>query len=404
MAPEHKSGVKMMLRHRTAGVSWKAGVVLLCSVAAASLGQSAGASDLQAVLERLRDRGGIPAMGAAIFTGDKIEWIGAAGVRAIGHDEKATVDDLWHLGSCTKSMTGTLIAEMCEKGELSPTMTIAEGLPGLGEGIEAKYRVATLSQLLTMTAGVPAELSKDSLWSRLWKQNGTVVEQRAELSQAVLSWGPKQAPGSKFEYANASFAIAGHIAEVKSGKPWEELMQERVFGPLGIKSAGFGAPGTAGRVDQPWGHRVKEKGSRELVAVDPGSPGADNPPAISPAGRVHMSMSDWAKYLMLHVRRGEGQPSIMKRVSFDLMQTPPEGKDYAWGWGTASRPWGGRVLTHSGSNTMWFCVAWVSPEKGFGVLVVTNVSMPDTPKVCDEVCWNLIQKRLASSAKEEPKK
>ncbi len=276
---------------------------------------------------------------------------------------------------------------------------MAQGFPGLAESMDAKFRAVTISQMLTMTAGVPAELSKDNLWGRLWKQNGSVVDQRAELTKAVLGWGPKQEPGTKFEYANASFAIAGHLAEVKTGKPWEDLMQERVFSPLGIKSAGFGAPGTAGKADQPWGHRVKEKGSRDLIAVDPGSPGADNPPAISPAGRVHMTMGDWAKYLMLHVRRGEGEPSIMKRAAFDMMQTPSQGREYAWGWGTASRPWGGKVLTHSGSNTMWFCVAWVSPEKGFGVLVVTNVSMPDTPKTCDEVSWTLIQKHLAQEKK-----
>lgn len=374
--------------------------VLISGTAQMTCAQAIAASDAEAVLERLRDRGNLPALGAAIFTGEKIEWMGVVGVRAVGHEEKATVDDLWHLGSCTKSMTGTLIAEMCEKGELAPTMTMAQGFPGLAESMDARYRTVTLAQILTMTAGVPAELSKDNLWGRLWKQNGTVVEQREELTKAVLSWAPKQEPGTKFEYANASFAIAGHLAEVNAAKPWEDLMRERLFAPLGITSAGFGAPGaatSAGKADQPWGHRVREKGSRELVAFDPSSPGSDNPPAISPAGRVHMTMTDWAKYLMLHVRRGAGEPSIMKRASFDLMQTPPEGRDYAWGWGTASRPWGGRALTHSGSNTMWFCVTWVSPEKGFGVLVVTNVSMPDTPKVCDEVSWTLIQKHLAQS-------
>lgn len=374
----------------------------LVACAAAAHGQNgalqiAPAGDAEQLLGRFREKGGLPALGGAIFTRDRIEWIGVVGVRAIGHEEKATVDDLWHLGSCTKSMTGTLIAQMCEKGDLSPEMTMAQGLPALAQGMDAKCRSVTLAQLLTMTAGVPADLSKDNLWGRLWKQNGGVVEQRADLAKTVLSWGPRQEPGTKFEYANASFAIAGHIAEVKTGKPWEELMQERIFNPAGISSAGFGAPGTAGKADQPWGHRGKDKGSRELVAVDPGSPGADNPPAISPAGRVHMTMSDWAKYLMLHIRRGEGEPSIMKRASFDLMQTPPQGREYAWGWGTASRPWGGKVLTHSGSNTMWFCVAWVSPEKEFGVLVVTNAALPDTSKVCDEVAWNLIQNHTQNS-------
>jgi CubicO group peptidase (beta-lactamase class C family) len=359
-------------------------------------GQTASATDAEPILEPLRFKGSLPALGGAIFTRDAIEWMGVVGIRALGHNEMATVDDLWHLGSCTKSMTGTLIAQMVEQDELAASMTLAEALPAMAEGINTQYRGVTLTQLLTMTAGVPSDLQREGLWGQLWKQNGTVVEQRAALTRTVLGWEPKHQPGSQFEYSNASFAIAGHVAEVKSGKSWEDLVQERIFRPIGITSAGFGAPGTAGIIDQPRGHRVKNATTRELAAVEVG-PGADNPPAISPAGRVHMTMGDWAKYLMLHLRRGEGEPAIMKRASFDLMHTPPQGQEYAWGWGTTSRPWGGKVLTHSGSNTMWYCVTWVSQEKGFGVLVVTNVALPDTGKVCDQVAWTLIQKHLAQS-------
>ncbi|MBU6413276.1 MAG: beta-lactamase family protein [Planctomycetes bacterium] len=369
-------------------------------VVAASVSPAApavmAAVDAAEVLEKFREKGKLPALGGAIFSRDKIEWVGVVGVRAIGHDEKATIDDLWHLGSCTKSMTGTLIAQMVEAGELRTEMTLSEALPK-NYSIDEKYLNVTVAQLLTMTAGVPSDLQRDGLWARLWKQNGSLVEQRADLTKTMLGWGPKSEPGTQFEYSNGSFAIAGHIAEVRSGKSWEELMQERIFKPAGITTDGFGAPGTPakdGKIDQPRGHRVKTKLTGSLAAVEVGS-GADNPPGISPAGRIHMTMSDWAKYLQLHLRRGDGEPSIMKRAAFDMAHTPPEGREYAWGWGTAKRPWGGNVLTHNGSNTMWYCVTWIAPEKGFGVLVVTNAAAGDTPKVCDEVAGALIQKWMA---------
>jgi CubicO group peptidase (beta-lactamase class C family) len=351
-------------------------------------------SDAEQVLEPLRVKGNLPALGGAIFTRDSVEWIGVVGVRAIGHEEKATVNDLWHLGSCTKSMTGTLIAQMVERGELKETMTLAEALPKLADGMNEKYRTVTVAHLLTMTASVPGDLQRDGLWARLWKQKGSTTEQRADLTKTVLGWEPKKEPGTQFEYSNGSFAIAGHIAELNTGTSWEDLMKERIFKPLNITSAGFGAPGTSGKdgkIDQPRGHRVKNKNTGELVAVEVG-PGADNPAAISPAGRVHMTMGDWAKYLQLHLRRGEGEPSVMKRGAFDMAHTPPTGREYAWGWGTAKRGWGGDVLTHNGSNTMWYCVTWIAPDKGFGVLVVTNAAAADTPKVCDEVAGMLIEK------------
>jgi hypothetical protein len=53
---------------------------------------------------------------------------------------------------------------------------------------------------------------------------------------------------------------------------------------------------------------------------------------------------------------------------------------------TADRAWGGKVLTHSGSNTLWYCVAWLSPEKGFAVLAASNQGGDAAAKACDEVC------------------
>jgi hypothetical protein len=51
------------------------------------------------------------------------------------------------------------------------------------------------------------------------------------------------------------------------------------------------------------------------------------------------------------------------------------------------RPWaGGTALTHSGSNTMWFCTVWMAPKKGFAVLAVCNAGGDTAAAACDEVC------------------
>ncbi len=71
---------------------------------------------------------------------------------------------------------------------------------------------------------------------------------------------------------------------------------------------------------------------------------------------------------------------------------PVGGGTYALGWGTGERAWGGgRVLTHAGSNTLWYCVAWVAPEKGFAVLVTTNQAGPDAVKGTGEAASALIR-------------
>ena len=128
-------------------------------------------------------------------------------------------------------------------------------------------------------------------------------------------------------------------------------------------------------------------------------PRADNPPGIAPAGTVHCALADWAKFVGLHLRGARNELSdkeakIIRAETIRRLQQPPAGADYACGWAIAERDWGGRVLTHSGSNAMWFAVVWMAPEKDFAVLVVTNVGNEAARKACDEAAGALIQKAL----------
>ena len=75
-----------------------------------------------------------------------------------------------------------------------------------------------------------------------------------------------------------------------------------------------------------------------------------------------------------------------------MLHTPPSGGDYAGGWMAVDRPWaGGKALTHSGSNTMWYCTIWLAPARDFGILVATNKGGDGAVKACDEASGELIR-------------
>ena len=171
-------------------------------------------------------------------------------------------------------------------------------------------------------------------------------------------------------------------------------MRERLFKPLGMESAGFGAPGVAAKLDQPRGHT--EAGN----VMEPGK-SADNPSAIGPAGTVHCTITDWAKFVALHLQGSEANPkrkaTLLKEGTFAKLHAPAAGpgQKYAMGWVVAERPWAdGIVLNHAGSNTMWYCVAWVAPKKNFAVLVACNQAGAAGTQACDEVASALIQQHL----------
>ncbi|MBL9079171.1 MAG: beta-lactamase family protein [Planctomycetes bacterium] len=333
--------------------------------------------DLGPLLEPLRQQYGVPALGAAVLVDGELHALGAVGVRRRGHEAAVTVDDRWHLGSCTKAMTATLLARQVEAGKVAWTTTLAEALPDLADRLHAGARGITLAQLLQHRAGLPAQ-PPDALWGELFRFAGTDAEARTEVATAMLAVAPEAAPGTRFLYSNASYMLAGAISERLGGSEWNTLVAAQLFTPLGITSAGFGPPGTDDATDQPWGHRPQPKGP---VAVF-----ADNPPSLGPAGTVHMALRDWARFAALHlgvVPVVDGKP-LLQPDTLRALHTPPEGADYALGWRVARRDWApGPILTHAGSNTMWFCVAWLAPEARFGVLVTCNQG--DAAAACDAV-------------------
>lgn len=365
----------------------------------------AASRDVSDLLAPICEKNKVPGLVAVLIEGDTIKLHGATGIRTRGSDAKVTINDQFHLGSCTKAMTATLCAMLVEDGTLRWDMTIGEVFPKevAAAGVDPAWKDVTLLQLLSHHAGVPGDLSADGLWGRLWKIKEPVAARQA-LLEGVLRHPPKTAPGTGFEYSNGGVAIAGHMAEVKTGVAWEELMRQRVFGNLGITSAGFGAPGKVDVVDQPRGHTAAG------IAVVPG-PLADNPCVIGPAGTVHMSVPDWSRFVAMQLAgargrdfTGNGCKVMLSAEDFTVLHTPyakqggrtpgkdEAGADYACGWGVAERPWAaGRVLTHSGSNTMWFSVVWIAPEKNIAVLAACNQGGDRGAKATDEAVAMLIQ-------------
>ena len=340
------------------------------------------------ILENIRVKHNFPALAAAVIVDGKIVVTNAVGFRKNGGTEKVTVDDKFHLGSVTKSMTATVAAMLVEQGKISWTTTIGEAFPELKSEIHRDYLGVTLEQLLSHRSGAPGVAPGD-LWRKAWAANGTAAEQRLAFIKGILARKPEAKPGTKFIYSNQGYTIAGVMLEKAAGKTWEDLLRSMLFEPLGMTTAGFGAPASVDKVDQPWGHKKKMLSGREPV---PPGPGADNPLAISPAGAVHCSMGDLAKYAAFHMAGERGKSELLKAESFKKLHTAvADNDDYALGWMVLKRAWAnGRALMHNGSNTMFYVVVWMAPEKNCAVIVASNIGVDEAFEGCDEVAGKLI--------------
>jgi CubicO group peptidase (beta-lactamase class C family) len=316
----------------------------------------------------------------AIVRGESLTNIGAAGIRKIGSAEPMQVEDQVHIGSNAKAMTATLLGMLVDDGLIDWSSTIREVFPEVASRLHSDFRTVRLSDLLTHVAGLP----KDTSWGRF--PGRTSTDQRRSALVTLLSQPALSRPGTVYAYSNAGYVIAGLMAEQVSGQPWEELMQQRLFEPLRMKTAGFGPPvqSNRDRVDQPWGHR-EMFGRIEPVMND-------NPPCMGPAGTVHCSVPDWGRFASLHLRGAEGRGRLLKPATFQALHTPEPGFNYAGGWTVAERSWaGGQTLSHNGSNTYWYATIWIIPAFDLATLVATNQAGSAAEAACEEATQQLIR-------------
>ncbi len=347
-------------------------------------------------LAKIRSEHPVPALAAALVRGDRIVAAAAVGVRVEGREEPVRLDDRFHLGSCTKAMTATLAGILVERGRIAWETTIGERFPDLAESMRPEYRDVTLEQLLTHRSGLPDNDHLEAgVWATIWRLDGPIRERRRKAVELTLRQKPMAAPGEKMLYTNLGTMVAGAMLEAATERSWEELLRDEMFVPLGMTTAGFGPPGTAGAdpPDAPWGHVAGRDGTP--TGKSPG-PGADNPAVIGPAGTVHASIEDFARFGRLHLAGARGvEGGLLPPALLQRMHEPPAGGTYAMGWGVAERPWGkGRVFTHAGSNTFWFAVIWVAPGIDAVFVAACNWAGPEGTRACDRAISTMIREFL----------
>jgi CubicO group peptidase (beta-lactamase class C family) len=316
-------------------------------------------------LEALRVQATLPAVSGATFSSADVSPVSAVGVRRLGDDTPVGPDDLWHIGSITKSFTSLLAARYVERGELSWSSTLAELI---GEDRAGHFKPVTLSQLLSHRAGLPANVPPAAIKIAV-AGSASVDVQRQRLLDTVLADEPASAPGAAFVYSNLGYIIVGAVLEARMKKTWEVLVQEEVLAPLKLVSAGFGPPGSREVLSQPRGHVRGATGV--LTPMEP-SGIADNPPYLGPAGRLHMTVADLARWGQAHLRGERGQDGIVRADTFKRLHQPQG--TYAMGWVSQTTP-DGRAIWHNGSNTMWYAIVVFDPGADRGVAIITNGSI-----------------------------
>jgi CubicO group peptidase (beta-lactamase class C family) len=346
--------------------------------------------DLQGEVDAARTKFAIPALGAAYMSvKDRQAKSGEAvsGVLVQGEATPIARALKWHVGSITKSMTATLVARLVERGLINWDAKLSALFGTMAPDMLPAYADITLAQLMTGNSRLPTNIGMPDFMGHITSTD-TPTQRRSIWVRQAFKMPPVTGAAAGFVYPNNGYVLAGALCEAVTGKNYEALMQEEVFAPLGITSAGFGPP----TIGNPQGHRRALIGGRLLgVGVESA---ADNPAAMAPAGRAHMTLADLARFGLAHSEGHQGlKNDYLKQETWRFLHAPPRGttpgSDYAFGWIVRSDG----TLWHNGSNTYWLAELAFDPRNSLSACAGSNVAQ------ADEAVGRVLGAALATGAK-----
>jgi CubicO group peptidase (beta-lactamase class C family) len=203
---------------------------LLLTLAARAQSISSADPDLRGRIDRIAsqvlEQTGVPSASVAVVQHDKLVYTHAYGKACLDPATPATPEMRYSIGSISKQFTAAAILLLQEDGKLSLDDAVGKYVPGLTRGNEV-----TIRQILSHTSGY------QDYWPEDYVMTPMLTPESAQ--QILDTWGKKPLdfePGTQWQYSNTNFVIAGRIVEQITGKPLMDLLTQRIFHPLKMKS------------------------------------------------------------------------------------------------------------------------------------------------------------------------
>jgi len=209
-------------------------LTLLMCVAEIALVSSAAdlSSEINRVLQARFDSGDFSGT-ALVARGDRIIYEHGFGFANREWQIPNDARTKFELGSITKQFTALLVLQFVNEGKIKLSGHISDYLPYYRRDNGVKV---TVHQLLSHTSGIPEFLAEPGFLE------GPASRQKYITKQFAVEHGSGQLlfePGTKFSYSNSGYFLLGAILEEVSGETYEQLLNQRIFGPLGMKDSGY---------------------------------------------------------------------------------------------------------------------------------------------------------------------
>lgn len=285
----------------------------------------------------------------------------ASGTLNVDTGTPVATGSIFQIGSISKVFTTTAVMRLVEAGKIALDAPISTYLPDVKLSTRESSTKLTVRHLLNHMSG---------LFGDHFPDYGRGDDALAKAIAEIGTLEPTTEPDIAWSYCNLAFMIAGRVLEVVTGKTYEQVMDEEVFGPIKLSPITF-FPDEAILHSAAAGHLTEESGN----SVARPYPIAR---CSNAAGAIITSTENLLKFAQFHIGDGmvDGE-QVLSPESLAEMQTihatVHEGSYWGLGW-AIGEVGGVKTISHGGSTNGHQAQLTVVPEKGYAIAVLTNSS------------------------------
>lgn len=338
-------------------------LLLMCATLAGA--QTQLPPDLRQKIDKLATdalaKTGVPSASVAVVKDGQIAYLQAYGDARLEPRTAANPAMRYSIGSISKQFTATAILLLQEQGKLSLDDKVGKFIPELTRASEV-----TIRELLSHTSG----------YQDYWPQDYVMpmMLQPVTAQKILDTWARKPLdfdPGTKWQYSNTNFVIAGLIVEKASGMSLLQFLQEKVFTPLGMKSVANIDQEKLGDTD-PTGYM--------RYALGPLRPAPKEGKGwLFAAGELAMPAEDLAKWDISVIDQKLMKPASYREFETEVVLKNGLGTQYGLGVDVSSE-FGHRALSHGGEVSGFTAENMVFPDERVAVAVLTNQDAADASR------------------------
>jgi len=297
---------------------------------------------------------GAPSASIAVVRGGEIVYERAYGNARVEPTVAASPAMRYSIGSVSKQFTVAAVMLLAEEGRLSLDDHVSKWLPLLTRANEVSIR-----QLLSMTAGYQDYWPQDYVFTDMLRPAAT-DEITRRWAQKALDFDP----GTKWQYSNTNYVIAGMIVEKVTGAPFMDFLRRRIFTPLGMTSVADFNAGPLGATDA---------GAYLRNAVGPLRPAPKEGRGwLFGAGQLAMTSHDLALWNISMINGTLLKPASYRTMQTDVLLASGLPTRYGLGVNVGSTS-GRRRISHGGAVSGYTTTNEVYPEERVAITVFTNI-------------------------------